>query len=83
MQKKMRLKILHLQPEKIDIVQNYTYLGTWVSSSGNFTLSVDHLPKKALHSLFSLRRYTDFKRLKSSPVYACKILDSMISPMLQ
>ena len=47
MQKKMRLKILHLQPEKINIVQIYTYLGTWISSSGNFTLSLDHLLKKA------------------------------------
>lgn len=32
--------------EKIDIVQNYTYLGTCISSSGNFTFSVDHLDKR-------------------------------------
>ena len=66
--------------EKIDIVQNYTYLGTCVSSTGNFTLSLDHLRQKALHTLFSLRRNIDFKSLK--PSLACKIFDSMISPIL-
>ena len=41
---------------------------------------VSHLRQKALHALFSLRRNTDFKSLK--PSLACKILDSMISPIL-
>ena len=44
--------------EKIDIVQNYTYLGTQISSTGNFTLSPghsgEHLREKAVHALFSL-----------------------------
>ena len=66
--------------EKIDIVQNYTYLGSCISSTGNFTLSLDHLRQKALHALFSLRRNIDFKSLK--PSLACKIFDSMISPIL-
>ena len=66
--------------EKIDIVQNYTFLGTCISSTGNFTLSLDHLRQKALHALFSLRRKTVFKSLK--PSRACKIFDSMISPIL-
>ena len=29
--------------ELIDVVQNYTYLGTRITSSGNFTLSLEHL----------------------------------------
>ena len=66
--------------KKIDIVQNYTYLGNCISSTGTFTLSLDHLRQKALHALFSLRRNTDFKSLKSS--FACKIFDSMISPIV-
>ena len=67
--------------EKIDIVQNYTYLGTCISSTGgNFTLSLDHIRQKALHALFSLGRKTDLKSLK--PSLACKIFDSMISPIL-
>ena len=66
--------------KKIDIVQNYTYLGTCISSTGNFTLSLDHLRQKALHVLFSLRWNTAFKSLK--PSLACKIFASMISPIL-
>ena len=64
----------------IDVVQFYTYLGTRISSSGNFTVTLDHLKGKALHALFSLRRHTDFCKLK--PPLACKIFDMMISPIL-
>ena len=66
--------------EMIDIVQDYTYLGTRISSPGNFTLSIEHLRQKALHALFSLRRHTDFSKLK--PSLANKIFDTMISPIL-
>ena len=66
--------------EVIDVVQNYTYLGTRITSSGNFTLSLEHLRQKALHALFSLRRHTDLNSLK--PSLACKIFDSIISPIL-
>ena len=72
--------VFHIGNEIIDIVQNYTYLGTCLSSSGNFTLSLEHLRQKALHAFFSLRRHTDFNKLK--PSLACKIFDSMISPIL-
>ena len=65
---------------KIDTVQNYTYLGTQISSPGNFTLSLDHLREKALHALFALRRHVHFSTLK--PSLACKIFDTMISPIL-
>ena len=66
--------------EKIDIVQSYTYLGTQISSTGNFTLSLEHLREKAVHALFSLRRHVDFSSLKLS--LACKIIDTMSSPIL-
>ena len=39
----------------IDVVQEYTYLGTRISSSGNFSVSREHLKEKALHALLSLR----------------------------
>ena len=64
----------------VDIVKDYTYLGTRISSPGNFTLSLEHLRQKALHALFSLRRHTDFSKLK--PSLANKIFDTMISPIL-
>ena len=40
----------HIGDELIDIVQDYTYLGTRISSFGNFTLSLEHLRQKALHA---------------------------------
>ena len=64
----------------LDVVQEYTYLGTRISSSGNFSLSREHLKEKALHALFSLRRYTNLSKLKTA--LACKIFDTMISPIL-
>ena len=43
----------HIGNENIDIVQNYTYLGTRISSTGNFTMSLDHLREiKRLFMLF-------------------------------
>ena len=66
--------------EKIDNVQRYTYLGTQISSTVNFTLSLEHLREKAVHALFSLRRHIDFSSLK--PSLARKIFDTMISPIL-
>ena len=51
--------VFHEGNEVIDIVKDYTYLGTRISSPGNFTLSLEHLRQKALHALFSLRRHTD------------------------
>ena len=70
----------HINDQIIDVVQEYTYLGTRISSSGNFTLALDQLKEKAQNSLFSLRRHTDFSKLKSS--LACKIFDTMIAPIL-
>ena len=46
-----------------------------ISSPGNFTFSLEHF-----HDLFSLRRHTDFSKLK--PSLASKIFDTMISPIL-
>ena len=57
----------------IDIVQEYTYTGTRMSSSGNFSVSREHLKEKALHALFSLRQHTNLSKLKAS--LACKIFD--------
>ena len=73
--------VFHIGNEMIDTVQDYyTYLGTRISSPRNFTLSLKHLRQKALHVLFSLRRHTDFSKLK--PSLANKIFDTMISSSL-
>ena len=64
----------------IDVLEEYTYLGTRMSSSGNFSVSREHLIEKVLHALFSLRRHTNLSKLK--PAIACKTFDTMISPIL-
>ena len=71
---------LHKVKETIDVVQKYTYLGTRISSTGNFNISLEHLKEKALHALFGLRKHTNFSKLK--PSLTCKIFEAMISPIL-
>jgi len=70
----------HIDNEIIEIVQNYTYLGTLISSTDNFLITHDNLKEKALHALFSLRKHTNISEL--SPLLANKIFDTMISPIL-
>ncbi|KAL9974166.1 hypothetical protein ACROYT_G011177 [Oculina patagonica] len=78
--KKCTEHVFYIGNQTIDVVQDYTYLGTKISSTGNFKISLDHLKEKGLHALFSLRRQTNFSRLK--PSLACRIFDAMISPIL-
>ena len=78
--KKSTESSFHIDNEIIEIVQNYTYLGTLISSTGNFSMALDKLKEKALHALFSLRKHTNISKL--SLVLANKIFDMMISPIL-
>ena len=63
--KKCCEQTFYIGNQAIDVVQDYSYLGTKISS-GNFKISLDHLKEKALHALFSLRRHTNFSKLKPS-----------------
>ena len=78
--KKCTESSFHIDNEIIEIVQNYTYLGTLISSTGNYSMALDKLKEKALHALFSLRKHTNISKL--SPLLANKIFDMMISPIL-
>ena len=60
---------------KIDVVQCYSYLETQISSTGNFTSSLEHLIEKAVHARI------DFSSLKPSLAY--KNVDTMVSLMLE
>ena len=62
--------------EPIEIVQEYTYLGTRLTPTGNFTLAVEHLKEKALHAFYSIRKQTLLNRL--NPNTASQIFDTMI-----
>ena len=79
-EKKIADFVFLIDSQIIDVVQEYTYLGTRMSPSGHFSVSREHLKEKALHALFSLRRYTNLSKLKAA--LACKIFDTMISPIL-
>ena len=52
----------------IDVLREYTYLGTRMSSSGNVSVLCEHLKEKALHALLSLRRHTNLSTLKAALV---------------
>ena len=63
-----------LVDSQIIVVQEYTYLGNRMSSSGNFSMSREHLKEKPLHAFFSLRRHMNLSKLKAA--LACKISDT-------
>ena len=62
--------VFHIGNEIVVVIQDYTYLGTRISSSGNLHFHLNIFDKKPFIPLFSLRRHTDF------------IFDTMISPIL-
>ena len=70
---KKKLIFTLIDSQIIDVVQEYTYLGTRMSSSRTSQ-------EKALHALFSLKRQRNLSKLKAA--LACKIFDTMISPVL-
>jgi len=65
---------------QLKLFRNYTYLGTLISLTGNFSMALDKLKEKALYALFSRRKHTSLSRLP--PFLANKIFDAMVSPIL-
>ena len=66
--------------ESIEIAQEYTYLGTRLTPTGNFTLALEHLKEKAMHAFTSIRKHSTLNRLR--PNTASQIFDTMIFPIL-
>ena len=66
--------------DPIEIVQEYTYLGTRLTPTGNVTPAVEHLKEKALHAFSSTRKHTLLNRL--NPNTASQIFYTMIFPIL-
>ena len=56
----------HIDNEPVEIVENYTYLGTLISSTGNSSLALDKLKEKAFRALFILRKHK-FQQTTSIP----------------
>ena len=65
--------------EPIEIVQEYTYLDTRLTLTGNFTLALEHLKEKALHGFSSIRKHTLLNRLNRNT--ASHIFDTMVFPI--
>ena len=49
--------------ESIETVQEYSYLGTRLTPTGNFTLAVEHLKEMAFHAFSSIRKRTILNKL--------------------
>ena len=78
-QKSIDIKF-NIGSESIEIVQEYTYLGTRLTPTGNFTLALEHLKEKALHAFSSIRKRTILNKL--NPNTASQIFDTMVFPIL-
>lgn len=65
---------------QIEIVQEYTYLGIKITSSGTFTIAQKILAEKALNALFKIRKHVNLSRLPLRT--ARKIFESAVQPIL-
>ena len=63
----------------IEIVQEYTYLGITINSSGTFTVAQKILAEKALNALFKIRKLIEFSRLPLRS--ARQIFETAIQPI--
>ena len=84
-QKKCRKSTLdkyyfQINDDKIDIVNNYTYLGINFSANGNFRDCKTNLKDKTRRSIFATRRYLDFSKLSLDVTN--KLFDSLFLPIL-
>ena len=70
--------LLHNKP--LEIVQDFTYLGVKILSTGNFQNHRSITKEKAIHVLYKVSKTIDFKKLK--PKQAEKLFDTLISPIL-
>ena len=69
--------IFHIEHEPVEIAQNYTYLGTSISSTGNFSYALD---QKRPFTPFSVLESTNFSKLPA--FIANKLFDTMIIAIL-
>ena len=61
-------------------LNNKTYLGVKMYSTGNLKTHQQHTKEKAIHAFYKLTQTVEFKRLK--PKQANNLFDSLLSPIL-
>jgi hypothetical protein len=64
----------------ISMTNEYTYLGLKLTPNTKFDIASQQLSEKAIHALYKIRKQIDLHQLP--PKLACKIFDSVISPIL-
>lgn len=71
----------HLDKEPLEFVQQHTYLGLVMSSSGRFTFAREILSQKALKVLSMIRRMLSNCVQATTKTY-CKLFDALVKPVL-
>ena len=69
-----------LGDKRIEITNQYTYLGLKLTPNTKFSIATQQLSEKAMHALFKIRKHLDFHKL--TPKHAMKIFDGIVSPIL-
>ena len=76
----MYLNITSIVVHKLDVCDQYTYLGIQLKPSGTFTFAVNELYTKASKAWFAIRN-TIYQNKKLPVSKAFKIFDSLVSPI--
>ena len=82
-QKKCRKSFTPSFSYKKDVIQkvnDYTYLGIKITSTGNFALAEETLKEKALRALYAFKRLLNFSMLR--PKIAEKLFDMLVKPIV-
>jgi hypothetical protein len=77
---KHKSKVQNVSSLLSSLTNEYTYLGLKLTPNTTFTVANQQLSDKAKHALYKIRKNIDFHCLR--PKLACKIFDSVISPIL-
>jgi hypothetical protein len=67
---------LFLGDKRIDITNEYTYLGLKLTPNTKCSVATWQLSEKAMHALFKIRKNLDFQKL--TPKLAIKIFDGIV-----
>ena len=70
----------NLGPDKIDIVESYTYLGITFNRKGKFDTAINELRKKSLKALYGMLRSISIHALSPKAVFM--LFDALIKPVL-
>ena len=78
--KKAKNICFSINNQSIEVVQEYTYLGVKITTSGNFHLCQKTLAEKVLNALYKIYKHIDFFQLSLRS--ANKIFETAIVPIL-